>query len=262
MLSEDWYLKESWQFYKRFTTKNSDYSPGWVCLVLKYSSNRFWRPRLRASNRGCFTLLPLIFILIKSHCKNHTSSKISGRLQPLLHTRLWRMNEETGKKLHTWQSPISGWMGQTTLCSMSKEITEYSKIKNWKSSSSINLLGPCLGLALQYLHFYPWIQISLTFTKWLYVLYEMVQWFAITHLHLRWNSGPTFGRHGLSCKKQVGRHPRHSQVNNFIKHALSSANFPSRLAPKGLERNDRKCPYGLTLFPYCVELSSGKDVKN
>ena len=59
-----------------------------------------------------------------------------------------------------------------------------------------------------------------------------------------------FGRHGLSCKKQVGRHPRHSQVNDLIKRALSSADFPSRLEPQGLERNDGKRPDGLTLFPY------------
>ena len=58
------------------------------------------------------------------------------------------------------------------------------------------------------------------------------------------------GRHGLSCKKQIGRHPRHSHVNDLIKRALSLADHPSRLEPVGLERKDGKRPDGLTLFPY------------
>ena len=58
------------------------------------------------------------------------------------------------------------------------------------------------------------------------------------------------GWHGLSCKKQIGRHPRHSHVNDLIKRASQSADFPSRLEPQGLERNDGKRPDGLTLFPF------------
>ena len=58
------------------------------------------------------------------------------------------------------------------------------------------------------------------------------------------------GRHGLSCKNQIGRHPRHSQVNDIIKRALLSAEFPSRLEPPGLSRKDGKRPDGMTLFPY------------
>ena len=58
------------------------------------------------------------------------------------------------------------------------------------------------------------------------------------------------GRHGLSCKLQVGRHPRHSQVNDIVKRALSSAEFPSRLEPSGLSRKDGKRPDGLTLHPF------------
>ena len=58
------------------------------------------------------------------------------------------------------------------------------------------------------------------------------------------------GRHGLSCKKQAGRHPRHLHVNDLIKWALPKADMPSRLKPQGLERNDGKRPNGLTLFPF------------
>ena len=58
------------------------------------------------------------------------------------------------------------------------------------------------------------------------------------------------GRHGLLCKLQVGRHPRHSQINDIVKRALTSAEFPSRLEPTGLCRKDGKRPDGLTLFPY------------
>ena len=60
----------------------------------------------------------------------------------------------------------------------------------------------------------------------------------------------SLGRHGLSCKNQIGRHPRHSQVNDLVKRALSSADIPSRLEPPGLSRKDGKRPDGMTLFPY------------
>ena len=58
------------------------------------------------------------------------------------------------------------------------------------------------------------------------------------------------GRHGLSCKNQVGRHPRHSNVNDLVKRALASAELPSRLEPQGLSRKDGKRPDGMTLHPY------------
>ena len=60
----------------------------------------------------------------------------------------------------------------------------------------------------------------------------------------------SLGRHGLSCKNQIGRHPRHSQVNDLLKRALSSTDLPSRLEPLGLSRKDGKRPDGMTLFPY------------
>ena len=58
------------------------------------------------------------------------------------------------------------------------------------------------------------------------------------------------GRHGLLCRLQIGRHPRHSQINDIVKRALTSAEFPSRLEPTGLCRKDGKRPDGITLFPY------------
>ena len=58
------------------------------------------------------------------------------------------------------------------------------------------------------------------------------------------------GRHGLSCKLQIGRHPRHSQVNDIVKRALGLAEIPARREPTGLCRKDGKRPDGLTLFPY------------
>ena len=58
------------------------------------------------------------------------------------------------------------------------------------------------------------------------------------------------GRHGLLCKLQAGRHPRHTQINDIVKRALTTAEFPARLEPTGLCRKDGKRPDGLTLFPF------------
>ena len=40
------------------------------------------------------------------------------------------------------------------------------------------------------------------------------------------------GRHGLSCRRSKGRHPRHAALNDVIRRALSSVNIPSRLEPR------------------------------
>ncbi|KAG1702407.1 Retrotransposable element SLACS protein [Nymphon striatum] len=58
------------------------------------------------------------------------------------------------------------------------------------------------------------------------------------------------GTHGLSCKKSAGRHARHSAVNDILKRALSSANFPSVLEPTGVVRSDGKRPDGMSIFPW------------
>ena len=59
-----------------------------------------------------------------------------------------------------------------------------------------------------------------------------------------------FGLHGLSCRKSVGRIPRHSQLNSIIKDALLSAHIPTILEPQGLSRSDGKCPDGLSITPW------------
>ena len=57
------------------------------------------------------------------------------------------------------------------------------------------------------------------------------------------------GRHGLACKKQVGRRIRHDECNKLIKRALDQAKIPSMLEPPGLTRSssDKKRPDGLSL---------------
>ena len=55
------------------------------------------------------------------------------------------------------------------------------------------------------------------------------------------------GRHGLSCKRQTGRHSRHTQINDILKKALVQAKIPATTEPVGLSRSDGKRPDGLTL---------------
>ena len=57
------------------------------------------------------------------------------------------------------------------------------------------------------------------------------------------------GRHGLACKKQIGRRSRHEECNKLIKRGLDQAKIPSMLEPPGLTRSseDKKRPDGLTL---------------
>ena len=58
------------------------------------------------------------------------------------------------------------------------------------------------------------------------------------------------GWHGLSCRKSAGSFSRHSNLNAFIKHSLSSTHIPSVLEPRHLYRTDQKRPGGLTLVPW------------
>ena len=56
--------------------------------------------------------------------------------------------------------------------------------------------------------------------------------------------------HGLSCRCNEGRDPRHAAVNDVIHRSLTSANIPSRLEPSGLYRSDGKRPDGCSIVPW------------
>lgn len=58
------------------------------------------------------------------------------------------------------------------------------------------------------------------------------------------------GTHGLSCRKSAGRIARHTAVNGIIKAALTAAEVPCRLEPRGLARDDGKRPDGVTTMPW------------
>ena len=56
-----------------------------------------------------------------------------------------------------------------------------------------------------------------------------------------------YGRHGLSCKLQIGRRSRHDEINSLMKRALVQAKIPAVNEPSNLIRSDGKRPDGLTL---------------
>lgn len=58
------------------------------------------------------------------------------------------------------------------------------------------------------------------------------------------------GSHALSCKKSLGRHSRHAEINNILCRSLRSANIPCILEPTGLFRNDGKRADGMSLIPW------------
>ena len=58
------------------------------------------------------------------------------------------------------------------------------------------------------------------------------------------------GRHGLSCRNQVGRWSRHNEVNHLIKRALVQAKIPATLEPTNLSSIDGKRPDGLTYLSW------------
>ena len=63
------------------------------------------------------------------------------------------------------------------------------------------------------------------------------------------------GHHGLSCRFSEGRLPRHANLNDVVKRALSAAGVPSWLEPVGLDRGDGKRPDGVTIYPYARGMS-------
>ena len=58
------------------------------------------------------------------------------------------------------------------------------------------------------------------------------------------------GTHGFHCRKSVGRHPRHSAINDLVKRSLGSAKITARLEPAGISRSDGKRPDGATVLPW------------
>ena len=60
----------------------------------------------------------------------------------------------------------------------------------------------------------------------------------------------SLGHHGLACRLNEGRQPRHYALNDIVKRSLKAAGVPSWLEPVGLDRGDGKRPDGLTVFPF------------
>ena len=58
------------------------------------------------------------------------------------------------------------------------------------------------------------------------------------------------GVHGLSCRRNQGRLPRHSSFNDIVHRALIRAGVPSTKEPVGLFRTDGKRPDGATFVPW------------
>ena len=58
------------------------------------------------------------------------------------------------------------------------------------------------------------------------------------------------GQHALTCRRSVGRHGRHAEVNSRLKNALSEAGVVAILEPAGLTRVDGKRPDGVTVLPF------------
>ena len=58
------------------------------------------------------------------------------------------------------------------------------------------------------------------------------------------------GYHGLSCRLNEGRLPRHAKINSIIKRCLGKIGLPSILEPSGLDRSDRRRSDGITTFPW------------
>ena len=59
--------------------------------------------------------------------------------------------------------------------------------------------------------------------------------------------------HGLHCWKSVGRHPRHSVINDLVKRLLWSTKIAAHLEPAGICRSDGKRPDGATVLPWRSE---------
>ena len=60
----------------------------------------------------------------------------------------------------------------------------------------------------------------------------------------------SLGTHGLHCSRSLGRHPRHSAVNDVIKRSSTSAKIAAHLEPVGICTADGKRPDGATIMPW------------
>ena len=60
----------------------------------------------------------------------------------------------------------------------------------------------------------------------------------------------TYARHGLSCRLAKGRGPRHTQLNDQISRALTTALVPNQREPHGLLMSNMKRLDGMSLIPW------------
>ena len=58
------------------------------------------------------------------------------------------------------------------------------------------------------------------------------------------------GYHGLSCRLNEGRPPRHAEINSIIKKCLGKIGLPSILEPLELDTGDGRRPDSITTFPW------------
>ena len=57
-------------------------------------------------------------------------------------------------------------------------------------------------------------------------------------------------RNYFICQKSLGRHPRHSAIDDLIKRSLGSAKISAHLEPVGICSSDGKRPDGATVLPW------------
>ena len=66
----------------------------------------------------------------------------------------------------------------------------------------------------------------------------------------------SYGKHGLSCERDLSKLTRHAVINNIIHRVLVRAGILFTMEPTSLSRSDSKHPDGLTLVPW----SAGKSI--
>ena len=65
------------------------------------------------------------------------------------------------------------------------------------------------------------------------------------------------GLHGLSCRRSISRHQRHSMINDIIWRAIKRAKIPTHKEPTGRVMQNGKRLDGATLIPLVERQSSG-----